>query len=105
MARLPELSPEDLEKVQRLKGNTGNIVIDRELYLEAEFGYYFGWPGILAIENDEISLSKVQEILQAMRKVHSDKMLEQAKFDFYASKDSKNFNIGIGKVTNKARVD
>lgn len=106
MPKLPPLSKEDLDKVERLKkgANVGKV-IPRELYFLAEFGYYFGWDGIHAIETDEISLDRAMEILEATRKVHSDKMAEESLFSFYASKDAKNYNKGITKVKDSTRVD
>lgn len=103
MPKLPQLSPEDIEKVKRLKGETAPI--SREMYFLAEFGYYFGWPGIVAIETEVISLDKAQKLLEATRKVHNDKMYEQSKFDFYASKGAKDYNTGIKKITINTRVD
>lgn len=106
MPKLPELSPEDLEKVKRLKGESSDLKkISPEMYLLAEFGYFFGWDGILAIENEVISLSKAIELLEGMRVVEGRKLYEKAKAMFYATKDAKAFNKAMSSYANNSRIE
>lgn len=50
-----------------------------ELYLTCEFATYFGWEGLKAIRNNEISLEEVYSLLEGMRKVRSTHLVELAK--------------------------
>lgn len=104
MAKLPDLTPEDLEKIARLKGEVEESNVSPEMYFIAEFGYYFGWAGILAIENGDISLEKANELISAARKVWYTKLYEQSITGFYANKDGKTFNSGMKPFINKMKV-
>lgn len=53
--------------------------IPNEVYIVAEFGYYFGWEGIRAIRNDEITLAEANALLEGARKVWYAKLVEQAR--------------------------
>lgn len=106
MSKLPELSPEDLKKVERLKGGNPELKkISPEMYLLAEFGHFFGWEGVLAMETEVISLQKAIELIEAMRVVEGRKLYEQAKAMFYATKDSATFNKGMAPYANKSRIE
>lgn len=48
------------------------------MYVVAEFGYYFGYDGIRAIKNNEISLEEVHILLAAARKVWYSKVVDQS---------------------------
>jgi len=106
MTQLPKLSPEDLKKVERLKGSNPDLKkISPEMYVLAEFGHFFGWEGILAIETEVIKLDKAVELIQAMRVVEGKKLYEQAKATFYATKDSKTFNKGMAQYADNSRIE
>lgn len=106
MTQLPKLSPEDLKKVERLKGVKPDLKkISPEMYLLAEFGHFFGWEGVLAIETEVISLAKAVELIEAMRVVEGKKLYEQAKAMFYATKDSATFNKGMAPYANNSRIE
>lgn len=108
MARLTKLSPEKLSELRNLRGGVktaDDIAVTPEMYFLAEFGYYFGWPGVLSLENDEIGLDKAQQLLAAARKVWYLKLYEQSLGNFYASKDSKTFDKGIKAFVKKMKVN
>jgi len=105
MNQLPDLTPEDLAKVERLKNvykDTTNV--NRELYILAEVGYYFGWEAILSYERDEIGLDRVIELLEAVRKVNYTKLYDEALSNFYANKDGKTFIKGMQDLIKKMEV-
>lgn len=68
-----QLSDSDLEKVKRLKGDTSPVHdgIDDQHMLIAEYGMYFGYPGMKAILDDEIQLDQVIWQILAARKIRS----------------------------------
>lgn len=105
MVLLPDPTPEELEKIARLKGETQDtVIVTPEMYFLAEFGYYFGWPGVLAIENGDITLEKAGQLIAATRKVWYTKLYEQSITGFYANKDGKTFNSGMKPFINKMKV-
>jgi len=53
--------------------------ISSEIYIVAEFGYYFGWLGIAAIRNNEITIEEVFGLLEGARKVWYSKLVDQAR--------------------------
>ena len=53
----------------------GNKVTN-EIYLISEFGFYYGWDGIKAIRNNEITMKEVFILLEGARKVWYAKNLE-----------------------------
>lgn len=50
--------------------------VTSEIYLIAEFGYYYGWEGVRAIRNNEITLKEVFVLLEGARKVWYSKQVE-----------------------------
>ena len=74
--------------------------VTSEIYLISEFGYYYGWPGIKAIRNNEITLKEVYVLLEGARKVWYAKQLEINKMRRVAV-DSSN---PIAKRIEKARA-
>lgn len=105
MSQLPELSPEDLEKVNRLKGETTDSVpVTPEMYFYGQFGYYFGWEGLQALRKGDITLDEANKLLVSVEKVYYKKLYEQSLGNFYASKDGKTFNSGMKAFKNKTRI-
>ena len=106
MSKLSKLSQEDIAKLDAIKGvNPEFKKISPEMYLLAEFGHFFGWEGVLAIEKEVISLPKAVELIEAMRVVEGRKLYEQSKAMFYATKDAATFNKGMASYTNKSRIE
>lgn len=69
MARL-QLSPEELEKVKRLKEQSGEYHVDFEYMILAEVGMYFGWQAIRDIVNNEVKdMDSIYELIRAARKL------------------------------------
>lgn len=90
------MSPEEREKAlkraeRRLSSKRGHD-ISPEIYLVAEFGYYFGWDGILAIKRGYIektdglgkaikepfTLEEAMVLLEGARKVWASKVVDKA---------------------------
>jgi hypothetical protein len=113
------MTPEDREKAiergkKRLQKRPGST-ISPELYITAEFGYYFGWEGILAIKRGYIekkgldgqitqepfTLEEVMALLEAAKKVWYTKIIDQSHGNFVANysvntkKPSESFNNGM----------
>lgn len=83
---LDRIKPEDRAKIQeayerrmarRLDAQDNKV--SNELYLVAEFGYYFGWEAIMAVRNDQIGLKEMFALVEAARKVWYTKLCEQAR--------------------------
>jgi len=105
MAKLPDLTEEDLKKIERLKGtDTASKDVSPELYFLAEFGAYFGWDAIFAIEAGIIPISKAIDLLEAAQKVRYSHLYDQALAMYYATKDAATFNKGMKVFVNKSKV-
>lgn len=120
MPRLSEMmKPEDWEKAReryqkRVEGDRDDVKVSPEIYLTAEFGYYFGWAGVMAILNNEITLDKAFVLLEGARKVWYHKLIEQASANRTSissamassrSKASKAFEDGMRPYRKGAQVD
>lgn len=121
------MTPEDREKAiargkKRLEKNK-NSSISPEIYVVAEFGYYFGFEGILAIkrgyiekvENGEVirepfTLDEVMVLIEAAKKVWYAKVIDQshgtlvASAAKFASKPGDAFNSGMQPFMEKADI-
>ena len=62
-----------MEKTDKFARNR----INNEVYLIAEFGSYYGWDGVMAIRNNEITLEEVYLYLEASRKVEYARLVER----------------------------
>lgn len=58
--------------------------IPPETYLMCEFATYFGWEGLQAIRNNDITLEEVYVLLEGMRKVRSKHLAELAKVGVFS---------------------
>lgn len=120
MPRLSEMmKPEDWKKAQeryrkRVEGGKDGVSVSPEIYLTAEFGYYFGWAGVMAILNNEITLDKAFVLLEGARKVWYNKLIEQAsatRTSFNSamagskSKSNKAFEEGMRPYKEGAKID
>ena len=78
------MKPEDREKAKlRFKQRTekredSDNRIPNEMYLVAEFGYYFGYEGIRDVRDNKITLEEMNALLEGARKVWYVKLVEQA---------------------------
>lgn len=126
---LLDLLPEDEKKKaiargkKRLKARKGQD-ISPELYVTAEFGYYFGWEGVLAIKRGYIekvgndgsiikepfTLDEVLALLEAAKKVWYSKVMEQSHGNLvanqaaYSKSPADTFNRGIKPFSDKSEV-
>lgn len=89
--RLLELSPEDLAKVASARGSREKQEVDPEWLLIAEFGHFYGWGGVQAILQNEITGEEMIQLLSASRKLKAKDMSNAATANFIAniSADSK----------------
>ncbi len=69
-----EISPQDLEKVNKSRSQAEGLKVDAEQLFIAEFGKHYGWSGVMAILNNEIDSETATWLLQGARKVdaHTD---------------------------------
>lgn len=123
------MSPEDREKalargrkrMERAKGSS----ISPEMYVIAEFGYYFGFEGILAIKRGYIeytdsqgkvvkepfTLDEVLALLEAAKKVWYSKVIDTAHGSMVASaakfakQPGEAFNNGMQPFRDKADLN
>lgn len=85
--------------------------ISPEMYITAEFGYYFGYDGIRAIKNNEITLDEVHVLLASARKVWYSKVVDSSHGVVVANvaAQSKNvsstFSKGMNTFVKKMKVD
>ena len=129
---LLDLLPEDERKkavergrkrIERQRSKKG-LDVSPEIYLVAEFGYYFGWEGVLAIKRgyiekigadgitvkDPFTLDEALVLLEGARKVWYSKLVEQAHGNLvansstYSQNPGQSFNNGVKPFTDKAEV-
>lgn len=53
--------------------------ISNEMFILAEFGYYYGWQAVQAVRNNDISMTEMYALLEGARKVWYLKLCEQGK--------------------------
>ena len=98
-----EISEEDLAKVKRFRQRLEPRVKVNDTWLFlAEFGYYFGWGGVQAVRNNEISIDEAEMLVRGARKVWSGKVYDFATASFIASAsvNSKNPSNAFTSATN-----
>jgi len=84
--------------------------VSPEIYVVAEFGYYFGYDGIRAIKNNEITLDEVYILLAAARKVWYSKVVDTSHGAVVANVAAKSkspsntFSKGMSTFVNKMKV-
>lgn len=86
-----ELSEEEVAKVKatRARHKAQNPKITPEAMKIAEFGYYYGFEGVRAILSNEITLSQVNTLLLAARKVWASQLLDNMNGQFIANASSR----------------
>lgn len=91
------MSPSDRQKaLTNAKKREEELKYDNvtpELYVVAEFGYYFGYEGIRAIKAQEISLDEVYVLLAAARKVWYSKVVDTSHATVVAQVAAQSKNI------------
>lgn len=110
------MTPEDKQKAlergaKRLAKNK-NSAVSPELFVIAEFGYYFGFEGIMAIKRGYIetikdgelvqepfTLEEVLALIEAAKKVWYSKVIEQSHGNMIAS--AAKFSANSGETFNK----
>lgn len=106
-----ELSPEDLEKVNRNRAQREAVQIDEEQLLIAEFGKHYGFEGVRAILSNEIDSETVLWLLLAGRKVDHLSQFKAAQAAFIgaaaskAKKPSSAFKKATEKLLKLAKAD
>lgn len=86
MANLLDLmTAEDRKKVaerfaQRVakRENSTEALVTPEIYITSEFGYYYGWEGVRAIRENQITLKEAFALLEGARKVEYKRTAENA---------------------------
>lgn len=96
-----EISEEDRLKVAKLKSSKEATKVEVEWLITAEFGYYFGYAGIEAIMNNDISLEIVGKLLAGAHKIDSRKTYDNAFAMFVGglAANSKNAQASFKKLT------
>lgn len=129
---LLDLMPEDERKkalerahkrMERQRSRKG-LDVSPEMYMVAEFGYYFGWESVLAIKRGYIekigpngdvvkepfTLGEALVLLEAARKVWYSKLVEQAHGSLIANTSARtqnpgqSFNNSVTPFTARAEV-
>lgn len=85
------LTKEELDKVTANRLRNESIKVDENWLFVAEFGIYFGWAGVQAVRNNEITMQEANMLLGGARKVSSKQLYDNA----YASL------IGAGSAQSK----
>jgi hypothetical protein len=126
---LLDLMPEDERKkaitrahkrIEHQRSRKG-LDVSPEIYLVAEFGYYFGWDAMMAVrrgytvvpvtnEKEVFTLEEALILLEGARKVWYSKLVEQSHGNMVGSsaKFSQNpgqaFNNGVRPFTDRAEI-
>lgn len=106
-----ELSPEDLEKVNRNRAKREAVQVDEEQLLIAEFGTLYGYEGIRAILNNEIDSDTVIWLLLAGRKMEHMAQFKRSQAAFIgaaaskAKKPSQAFKKATEKLLKNAKAE
>lgn len=99
-------------KVQRAraKSELKTKVNDTWLFI-AEFGTYYGWDGVKAIRNNEISMEEVEVLMMGARKVWNGKLYDHMTAAFVGAgsaqskKPSKTFNTATKDLLRQTKAD
>lgn len=108
------------KRMERQRTKKG-LDVSPEMYLVAEFGYYFGWDALLALrrgytvvpntsKTEIFTLDEALVLLEGARKVWYSKLVEQSHGNMVgsAAKFSNNpgqaFNNGVKPFTDRAEV-
>lgn len=91
-----------------------DVEISPEIYMVAEFGYYYGWQAVQAVRNNEISLTEMYALNEAARKVWYNKLVENSRASMVATASAmagkkqdavKSFDSGMKPFKERARLE
>lgn len=89
-----ELSAEELAKVNKARAKHETFKIDPEQLVIAEFGKHYGWAGVTAVLNNEISGEQMTWLLEGARRVDKGYLYDQARASLIGSVASQSKKIG-----------
>lgn len=117
---LDMMTPEEQKKMlDRFKERTGQkedsegVKVNPQIYLVAEFGYYYGWQGIKAVRENEITFDEMFALLEGARKVWYKKITEQNHIITTAiasalakkGEGQKIYREGMSKIIQRGKID
>lgn len=117
---LDMMTPEEQKKMlDRFKERTGQkedsdgVKVNPQIYLVAEFGYYYGWQGIQAVREDKLSFDEMFALLEGARKVWYKKITEQNHIITTAiasalakkGEGQKIYREGMSKIIQRGKID
>lgn len=106
-----ELSQDELKKVAAARAKREPTKVDENWLFIAEFGFYYGWGGIQAILNNEITMNVANTLLTGARKVWSGQLYDHTTAAFIGSssaqskKPSQAFKKATRDIVRQARAD
>lgn len=112
---LLDLMPKDeaekaIERGKKRMQSSRGKDISPEMFVLAEFGYYFGWNAIQAVKNDEITLKEVLALIEGAKKVWFSKVIDQshgtavANSAVHAKDPTGAFNSGMQPFIERTRM-
>lgn len=117
---LDMMTPEEQKKMlDRFKERTGQkedsegVKVNPQIYLVAEFGYYYGWQGIKAVRENDITFDEMFALLEGARKVWYKKITEQNHIITTAiasalakkGEGQKIYREGMSKIIQRGKID
>lgn len=114
------MTPEEQKKMlDRFKERTGQkedsegVKVNPQIYLVAEFGYYYGWQGIKAVRENDITFDEMFALLEGARKVWYKKITEQNHIITTAiasalakkGEGQRIYREGMGKIIQRGKID
>ena len=114
------MTPEEQERMKaRFSERVGQrdsengVKVNPQIYLTAEFGYYFGWRGVQAVRNDEIDFNEMFALLEGARKVWYKKLEEQSQVIATAigasmakkGEGQRVYREGMRKIIERGKID
>lgn len=96
-----ELTQDELNKVAATRAKNESTKVDENWLFIAEFGYYYGWQGVKAILDNEITMDVANILLAGARKVWAGHLYDHASAAFIGSisAQSKKPNQTFAKAT------
>jgi len=105
------------KRLERKRARRG-LDIAPEIYLAAEFGYYFGWDALMAIrrgytvvpgtnEKEVFTLEEAYLLLEGAKKVWASKLIDQANVSVISNgftSEEKDFSKAMSTFTDRAEV-
>lgn len=110
-SRKLELSQDELNRVAAARAKNEATKVDENWLFIAEFGFYYGWDGIQAILNNEITMDVANTLLAGARKVWSGRLYDHSMASFIgassaqAKKPNQIFKKATRDIVKHARAD